>query len=75
MSRNAVSMKISVRRALGIALLGAAALGGLSSCTTVPPTYTDAELEQQCVRRGGWWRGSLIPGYCEFQTASVSEAP
>ena len=77
MPRNATPMKLSARRALGVALLGATALGALSACSSmpVPPTYTDAELEQQCVRRGGWWRGSLIPGYCEFQSASLREAP
>jgi hypothetical protein len=64
------------RRALAIALLVAGACGLLSACATVhPPTYTEAELRAQCERRGGWWRGSLIPGYCEFQAASVGQAP
>lgn len=64
------------RRVLAIFLLGAGVCGLLGACTTVhPPTYTDAELEAQCVRRGGWWRGSLIPGYCEFQSVSLREAP
>jgi hypothetical protein len=67
----------TTRRALGVALLGATVCGAFSACSTVPiePPYTDAELEAQCVRRGGWWRGSLIPGYCEFQSASLREAP
>ena len=59
------------RRVLAIALLGAGVCGLFSACSTVhAPTYTDAELQAQCERRGGWWRGSLIPGYCEYQTAS-----
>jgi hypothetical protein len=50
--------------------------GLFSACSTVyPPTYTDAELKAQCERRGGWWRGSLIAGYCEYQSASVSQNP
>ena len=38
------------------------------------PTYTEAELKAICERRGGWWRGNLIPGYCEYQTA-FSQSP
>jgi hypothetical protein len=34
-----------------------------------------AELRASCERRGGWWRGSLIPDYCEFQGAALMEAP
>jgi hypothetical protein len=30
--------------------------------------YTEEELEQQCVMRGGWWhRDELMGGFCEFQ--------
>jgi hypothetical protein len=30
--------------------------------------YTEAELEQMCVMRGGWWhRDDLTGGFCEFQ--------
>ena len=36
------------------------------------PTYTDAELKAICERRGGWWRGELIAGFCEFQSASLA---
>jgi hypothetical protein len=66
----------TTRRAIAVALLGAAVCG-VSACSTVPipPPYTDDELRAQCERRGGWWRGSLIPGYCEFQSASLREAP
>jgi len=55
------------------ALLGATALGLFSGCAGMPqgPTYTEAELKAQCERRGGWWRGSLIPGFCEYQAASL----
>ena len=63
-------MSLFLRRVLAVALLGAGMCGLFSACSTVPPTYTDAELQAQCERRGGWWRGSLIPGYCEYQTAS-----
>ena len=55
------------------ALLGAAALGLLFGCAGMPqgPTYTDEELRAQCERRGGWWRGNLIPGFCEYQSAGL----
>jgi hypothetical protein len=67
---------LSPRRLLGGALL-AAACGLLGGCAGLPqgPTYTDAELKAICERRGGWWRGELIAGYCEYQTASISQAP
>jgi hypothetical protein len=68
----------SCRRAVVAALLGTAAGGALlSACSSMPqgPTYTEAELQASCERRGGWWRGGLIPGYCEFQSASLTEAP
>ena len=30
--------------------------------------YSEAELEMQCVMRGGWWRpDQLVGGFCEFQ--------
>ena len=58
------------------ALLVAACCGLLAGCSSVayPPTYTQAELKTICERRGGWWRGDLIPGYCEYQAASL-QAP
>jgi hypothetical protein len=61
----------TVRKLLLGAALTAAAGGLLAGCASLPPgpTYTDAELQAMCERRGGWWRGNLIPGYCEFQTA------
>jgi hypothetical protein len=64
-------------RVLAGVLLGAAACGLVAACSTVPipPTYTEAELKAICERRGGWWRGALIPGYCEYQSASLTEAP
>ena len=57
-------------------LLAAAAGGALGGCASMPqgPTYTEAELKAICERRGGWWRGNLIPGYCEYQTA-FSQSP
>jgi hypothetical protein len=65
------------RRPLGRALLVAAVCGLLAGCAGLPqgPTYTDAELQAICERQGGWWRGKLIAGYCEYQTASLSQAP
>ncbi len=59
------------RLVLGV-LLAAAAGGLVTGCASMPqgPTYTEAELTAICERRGGWWRGNLIPGYCEYQTAS-----
>ncbi len=55
---------------LGI-LLAAASAGLFAGCASMPqgPTYTDEELKAICERRGGWWRGNLMPGYCEFQLA------
>ncbi len=63
------------RLVLGV-LLAAAAGGFLTGCASMPqgPTYTEAELKAICERRGGWWRGNLIPGYCEYQTA-FSQSP
>jgi hypothetical protein len=65
------------RRLLLGALLVAAAGGLLTACSSMPPgpTYTEDELRIICERRGGWWRGNLIPGYCEFQSASLSQSP
>jgi hypothetical protein len=65
------------RQVLAGVVLGAGLCGLFAACSTVPipPTYTEAELKAMCERRGGWWRGSLIPGYCEFQGASLSQAP
>ena len=56
------------------ALLLAATCGMFTACSNMPqgPTYTDAELKAICERRGGWWRGELIAGYCEFQSASLA---
>lgn len=61
------------RKVLLGALLGAAALGLFSGCAGMPqgPTYTQEELKAQCERRGGWWRGNLIPDLCEYQSASL----
>ena len=62
-----------IRATVAGALLGAAACGLLAACSAVPhgPTYTDAELQAKCEREGGWWRGYLIPGYCESQAATM----
>jgi hypothetical protein len=67
------TIKGLARRLLLAALLAVAVGGLLSACSTMPPgpTYTDDELRVICERRGGWWRGNLIPGYCEYQTAST----
>jgi hypothetical protein len=64
------------RRLVLGALLAAAAGGLLTACSSMPPgpTYTEDELKVICERRGGWWRGNLIPGYCEYQTAA-NQAP
>ncbi len=63
------------RRGGGALVVGLCLL--LAGCAGVAhgPTYTDAELKAICERQGGWWRGELIPGFCEFQTASISQAP
>ena len=64
-------------QALRGALLAAAVCGLLTGCAGLPqgPTYTDAELRAICERQGGWWRGELIAGFCEYQTASVFQSP
>jgi hypothetical protein len=71
------TMKSSSRRILAGVLLGAGVCGLLPACSTVPypPTYTQAELKADCERRGGWWRGNYIRDYCEFQAASLIQAP
>ena len=51
---------------VGLAL-GVAALVAGCSAVPLPSTYTPAELELTCHRTGGWWRGDLIAGYCEYQ--------
>ena len=60
-----------------VVLLVIGACGFLGGCSTVPipPTYTEAELKAICERHGGWWRGDLIPGYCEYQGAMLIQAP
>ena len=65
------------RRLFGGFLLVLAAAGLMGGCSNWPqtPTYTDAELKAICERRGGWWRGDLIAGYCEFQAASLVQSP
>lgn len=62
-------------RWLAAVLICAAASSCLGGCAGWPqtPTYTDAELKANCERRGGWWRGELIAGYCEFQGASLAQ--
>jgi hypothetical protein len=64
-------------RWLGRTLLAVTLGGVLAGCAGLPqePPYTDAELEAICRRQGGWWRGYLIPGYCEYQSASLSQSP
>lgn len=66
-----------VRPLVASVLVVAGACGLLAGCSTVayPPTYTQAELKAICERRGGWWRGDLIPDYCEYQAASLIQAP
>ncbi len=65
------------QRLLGGALIAAGLCALLAGCAGLPqgPTYTDAELRAICERRGGWWRGEVIAGYCEYQTASITQAP
>jgi hypothetical protein len=67
-------MSRAARRVTIAASLGAAVCGLFTACSTMPsgPTYTDAELQATCERQGGWWRGSLIAGYCEYQAAFLA---
>jgi len=65
-------VKRSVRQILTGVLLGAVVCGLLTACSALvtphPPTYTEAELQATCERNRGWWRGNLIPGYCEYES-------
>jgi hypothetical protein len=63
---------MTTRKILLGALLVAGACGLFTACSSMPPgpTYTEDELRAICERRGGWWRGQLIAGFCEFQSAS-----
>ena len=65
------------RRLVASVLLAFAAGLLLGACSSVayPPTYSQDELKAMCQRRGGWWRGDLIPNYCEFQGAMLIQAP
>ena len=63
--------RISRRLLAGLVLI--AGVGGLlAGCAGLPqgPTYTDAELRAICERQGGWWRGELIAGFCEYETSA-----
>ncbi|HSE03026.1 MAG TPA: hypothetical protein VLK35_02635 [Methylomirabilota bacterium] len=53
--------------------LGLGVCGLLAACSSAPQgaAYTDAELRAACEREGGWWRGALIPGYCEPPGATM----
>lgn len=61
------------RKILFGVLLGAGACGLFAACSSVPhgSAYTLAELQAACEREGGWWRGSLLPGYCESQSTTM----
>ena len=74
MTRNPGFPSVCLRRAMAALLLGAVAAGLFAACTTaaIPPTYTQDELRVICERRGGWWRGDLIAGYCEYQAAFLA---
>ena len=50
-------------RVVGVLLLALAGCGA-----PIERPYSEAELEMQCVMRGGWWRpDQLVGGFCEFQ--------
>ena len=74
---NSQTTMTRVPRRLLVGVLLAGACGLLAGCAGLPqgPTYTDAELKAICERRGGWWRGELIDGYCEYRIASLPQAP
>ena len=49
------------------ALLLAVLLAGCGS-VAFGPAYSEEELAQTCVRRGGWWHpDELRGGFCEFE--------
>jgi hypothetical protein len=71
------SMESSSRGILVGVLFGAGVCGLFAGCSIIPPppTYTEAEFQAACERRGGWWRGTLIPGYREYELALRIQAP
>ena len=55
---------------VGLALLAALSVAGCGRLSWSPPLPgggTPDELRAYCERTGGWWRGDLIAGYCEYQ--------
>jgi hypothetical protein len=59
-----------VDRWLRVVLIAIAAIGG-AGCASgpIPPTYTQAELQAECARHGGWWHADdLIGGFCEHNS-------
>ncbi|HKW93765.1 MAG TPA: hypothetical protein VJX92_17875 [Methylomirabilota bacterium] len=63
---------MTARKILLATVFAAILAGFFTGCASLPqgPTYTDDELKAICERHGGWWRGNLIAGFCEFQLAS-----
>ncbi len=59
---------MSIPRRMVVALVVVSLVSGCATLNRpIPPTYTDQELHDKCVRTGGWWRGEVIAGYCEYQ--------
>ena len=58
-----------MRRIVGLLLaVWLTGCGPVGSGPAYPPAYTEEELAQMCVRRGGWWRpDDLRGGFCEFE--------
>ncbi len=55
---------VLIRLSLSIALALVAGCAGLGA-----PAPSDDEVQQRCVRAGGWWRADdLMGGFCEFQS-------
>ena len=44
-----------------------------AGCARIPtPIRTEGDLQQQCLRVGGWWRpDKLMGGYCELQAPGM----
>jgi adenosylmethionine-8-amino-7-oxononanoate aminotransferase len=52
-----------------------AAIAGCSG-VAIPPTYTQEELGAICQRHGAVWHSdTLMGGFCEYQSASLTQAP
>jgi len=54
---------------IGLARVGLAIAVAIAAGCAGAVAPTPEELQERCVRDGGWWRpDALFGGYCEFQS-------